>query len=137
MALVEIEWHPSPPQLRKFGVAMLVGFGVLALLAELWLGRRTLALVFACVGLGTGLLGLTGTRAALPIYWAWMGIAFVLGNITTRVLVGAFYFAMLAPLGLGMRLFGRDRMRRKRPAGTMWVDLPPSERDPKRYERQF
>lgn len=135
MALVEINWKPTPRELRKFGVTMIVGFAILGGLAY-WRDHPTLALVFACIGAGAGLLGLTGTRLALLVYLPWMAIAFVLGNIMSRVLVAVFFFGLITPMGLVMRLFGRDKLQRKNKRASYWDDLPRST-DRARYERQF
>ncbi len=135
MALVDINWKPTPHELRKFGVTMIIGFGVFALLAW-WRGHPTLATVFAGVGAGAGLLGLTGTRAALVVYLPWMAIAFVMGNIMSRVIVGAFFFGVITPMGLVMRLGGRDKLQRKNRRASYWDRLPPPS-DRAGYERQF
>lgn len=135
MALVDINWKPTPHELRKFGVTMIIGFGIFAGLAY-WRGHETLALVFACVGAGAGLLGLTGTKLAMLVYLPWMSLAFVMGNIMSRVLVAVFFYGLITPMGLVMRLIGRDKLRRKNTRASYWDDLPKST-DKARYERQF
>jgi hypothetical protein len=136
MALVEINWKPDRRELRKFGIAMIIGFGVLAAAAQWWWHRPTLAVVFAIVGAVAGLLGLTGTRAALLVYLPWMAIAFVLGNIMSRVLVAVFFYLVITPMGLLMRVFAKDALQRKNTRPSYWDDLPPPA-DRARYERQF
>ena len=136
MALVEINWKPDRRELRNFGIAMIVGFGILAALAHLWWEMPRLALGFAIAGGVAGLLGLTGTRAALVVYLPWMAIAFVLGNIMSRVLVAAFFYLMITPMGLVMRVVGKDALQRKNRRTSTWDALPKST-DPARYERQF
>lgn len=136
MALVEINWKPDARELRKFGVAMIVGFGILAALAYFWWERPTLALVFAIVGGVAGLLGLSGTRAAMVVYLPWMAIAFVMGNIVSRVLVTLFFYGLITPMGLIMRVVSKDALQRKNTRASMWDDLPPPA-DRERYERQF
>ncbi len=136
MALVEINWKPDRRELRTFGIAMIVGFGLLAALAYFWWHRPTVALVFASVGGVAGLLGLSGTRAAMVVYLPWMAIAFVMGNVVSRVLVTAFFFLVITPMGLVMRLVGRDALQRKNRRPSYWDDLPPPP-DRARYERQF
>ena len=138
MSLVQINWKPDARALRKFGVAMLVGFGLIGLLLQFGPHHRPLA-ARVCWGFGAaaGLLGLTGTRAALPVYWAWMGLAFVMGSIMSRVVLTVFYFGMITPMGWGMRLAGRDKLRlRRRDVKTYWSDLPPPA-GKAGYERQF
>jgi Saxitoxin biosynthesis operon protein SxtJ len=136
MALVEINWKPDRRELRNFGVAMIVGFGLLALAARFWWDAPTLALVFVIVGAVAGLLGLSGTRAAMLVYLPWMAVAFVMGNIVSRVLVAAFFYLMITPMGLFMRVFGKDALQRKNTRSSYWDDLPPPA-DRERYERQF
>ena len=136
MALVEINWRPSARELRKFGIAMIVGFGILALVAYFWWDTPTTAKVFCGIGAGAGLLGLTGTRAAMIVYLPWMAIAFVVGNIMSRVLVAAFFFGMITPMGLFMRLIRRDKLQLRNKRSSYWDDLPPPP-DKERYERQF
>jgi hypothetical protein len=140
MSMVKIEWHPKPRELRKFGITLIVGFGLIG--AAFWFGwpfgvRPAVALGLWIGGGAAGLLGLTGTPAALPLYWAWMGFAFVAGNVMSRVVLTLFYFLVMTPVGLFMRLIGRDKLGlRRRSAATYWVDLHLPD-DPSRYERQF
>ena len=142
MSLVQINWNPGPRQLRNFGLVLLVGFSVLGAVRLLWpagpqTGRSAvLAVVFFGIALVGGGIGLTGTRAALPFYWAWMAIAFVLGGIMSRVLFGLFFYGVLTPLALIMRLTGRDRLQlRRRPTDSYWHDVP-AVSDASRYEHQ-
>ena len=85
----------------------------------------------------TWFLGNTGTRAALPIYIVWMGVAFVMGSIISRVLISLFYYLMITPMGLVMRLSGRDKLKiKKQDCQTYWVDSKPLPENYS-YERQF
>jgi hypothetical protein len=139
--MVRIQWRPGARDLRKFGAVLIAGFGLVGLAFYAgWpvAARPGLALGLWIGGGAAGLLGLTGTRAALPVYWAWMGVAFVLGNIVSRIAVGAVFFLVVTPFALAMRVAGRDalRLRRDRSARTYWRDLEPTPgRDA--YERQF
>ncbi len=136
MSLVRIDWHPGPKQLRSFGAVFLTGFLLIGALFW-WRGVETAAIVCVSAAFVVGAIGLTGTRVALPFYWAWMGIAFVMGNIMSRVVIALVYFAVLTPIGIAQRLAGRDRLQLKRTdQESYWIDLddaPP----PEKYERQF
>jgi hypothetical protein len=139
--VVAINWKPGTRELRKFGASLVVGFGLIGL--AFWAGwpaaaRPSLAIGLWIGGGAAGLLGLTGTCAALPVYWAWMGVAFVMGNVVSRVALAAVYFLVFTPFGLILRLLGRDPLQLKRDAAakTYWQDLPaPSGDSPN--ERQF
>ncbi|MBP6831820.1 MAG: hypothetical protein KA978_13620 [Deltaproteobacteria bacterium] len=137
--LVRIEWNPSPKELRSFGAVSLVGFGVIAAVMT-WRHRPTAALAAGAIAVVFGLTGLSGTRAALPFYRAWMGVAWVMGNISGRVILVLTWLLAVVPAGLIARASGRDRMRLKRAKGegeSYWTDLPPAPRDPAHWERLF
>lgn len=146
MGFIEINWRPDAGELRKFGWSMIVGFGLIGSFLYLksaysshWQDWSVglLPLILWITGGLTGLLGLSGSRAALPVYWAWMGIAFVMGNIISRLLLMLFYYGMITPMGFCMRLFGRDKLALRRgQAVSYWQDVS-STRDPSSYERQF
>ena len=143
MSFVQINWKPGSRQLRSFGLVVLVGFSLLGTVRLLWPGPghpgHIGASALVCFGIAAvaGGLGLTGAKAALPFYWAWMGMACVLGAIMSRVLLGLFFYALLTPLGLVMRLTGRDRLQlHRRNMDSYWHDVP-AVPDVSRYERQF
>jgi hypothetical protein len=137
MSLVRINWRPDSTELRKFGLAMLVGFGLIGTLFHFGLNRTEVALVCWIFGAVAGVLGLTGWKAALPLYWTWMGIAFVLGNIMSRVVLTLFYYGMITPMGLCRRLAGRDRLKLRKPAtSTYWIDVA-LRTDPNQLDHQF
>ena len=49
-----------------------------------------------------------------PIYTTWMKIGHGLGWVNTRIILGVLFYVMILPMGLIMRLFGKDPMSRKR-----------------------
>ncbi len=136
MSLVEIDWHPDAKVLRRFGAGMLI-LGPIAAALLYAKDLPTAALVLLVFSVVAGALGLTGTRAGLPIYWFWMGISFVLGMIVSPIVFGLFYYGLVTPIALCMRLVGRDRLWRRKPqTETFWRDVEDVQ-DPSRYERQF
>jgi hypothetical protein len=66
-----------------------------------------------------------------------MGIAFVMGNIMSRVILVIVFYGMFTPMGLLSRLVGRDKLRlKKRGCNTYWLDAP-SGTVVEKAERQF
>jgi hypothetical protein len=65
--------------------------------------------------------------AALPIGWT-----------ISHLVLGAVYYLVLTPIGLVMRLLGRDPMQRRfdRSAKSYWIERTPRT-DPSRHFRQF
>ena len=143
MSLVKIDWKPDAASRRNFGLTMLIGFGAIGLAFYAWpwtwpITQNT-PVAWGCWGFAvvSGVLGLSGSRLALAIYLPWMAVAFVMGSIMSRILVATFFYLMITPMGLAMRLIGRDRLQLKRPKGdTCWIDHKTTD-DIRRYERQF
>ena len=47
------------------------------------------------------------------IYKAWMFIGHILGWINTRIILGIVFYGIVTPMGIVMKMMGRDPMRRK------------------------
>ncbi len=59
-------------------------------------------------------------RALGWVWNRWKAIAHVIGNFQARLLLSAFYFVVLAPFGIGVRLFS-DRLRLKGRSEAQWM----------------
>jgi hypothetical protein len=107
---------------RKFAFPVGTAFLVLAGIA-FW--RHPQALTWKVLGGLGGVLWVLGAimPAQLgPVYRGWMGFAKVLSKFTTPIFMGVVYYVVLTPIALGMRLFGRNKMRHKLENGSYWVD---------------
>lgn len=134
MSLVKINWQPDAKELRKFGLVVLIGFAIIGAIF-FFTARTTPAYYLWGIGAVFGFSGLTGTAIARPFYFIWMGFAFVIGNIMSRIIMFLVFFVVVTPLGLIMRLTGRDRLRLKKSnASSLWVDAPSAKQN---YQRQF
>lgn len=141
MSLLQIDWHPNKKTLCRFGIGMLIAFAVLGTLLHfgLWPVRQvnpTAGTACWVFGIVTGLLGISGTRAALPVYWFWMAISAALGAVIGPLVSAAIYYLVVTPIGLLGRAIGRDALRLRRGGETYWVDVKTPE-DARRYKRQF
>ncbi len=137
MALVEIDWRPDRAARRRFGRTVLLGCLVLAAVLGWGRGAWPVARWVAGAGVaGGGLCWLApGSQAALLVYRAWMGVAFVMGQLVSGVLLAAVWYMVLTPVGLVMRWRGHDPLqRRRRGDASFWRDLPEHGSD---LERQF
>ncbi len=74
-------------------------------------------------------------KGLAPLYKAWMAFGHVLGWINTRAILGLVFFVIVMPIGLVMRLFGKDPLRLRRSA-SYWIgrDKP---LDPQSLRNQF
>ncbi|MCA1590290.1 MAG: hypothetical protein LC730_04695 [Acidobacteria bacterium] len=143
MPLVHLNWKPNKKELRSFGAIFMGGFVLIGLTKYLWPFEwfiskdETLGAWLIGIGIVVGAIGLTGSRVALPFYWAWLGIAFVLGNIISRVIIALIYFLLFTPMRLLGSLFGRDKLQlKKRNTDSYWLDIS-LPREIEKYERQF
>lgn len=73
------------------------------------------------------------------IWQKWKIIAHTIGRFQTRLLVTLFYFLIISPVGLIMKLFGWDPLNSKRSkanAGTNWQTIKNGEPDLESLKRQ-
>ncbi|HNQ56255.1 MAG: sxtJ [Rhodocyclaceae bacterium] len=100
-------------ELRNFALIMagMVALFFGALVPWLWSWRFPAWPWYVAIGLGAwGLLAPLSLR--LP-YGLWTRLGHALGWLNTRLLLGIIFYLMITPMGLAMRLFGRDPMRRR------------------------
>jgi len=123
--MIDMPKRPTPKQLRWFGVIMFVFFSAVAGAVCFKLHARAVA--FALVGVGAvfALLFYAVRALRVPMYLAWMRVFFPVGWLVSNAIVAVIYYLIVTPIGLIMRLVGRDPMRRRfdRNAGTYWVAL--------------
>ncbi len=121
---------------RSFG--LLVG-GVFALLG-LWPvvvrhgEPRIWALVLAALLVGPALVL---PRALVPVRRIWMKAGHVLGWINTRIILAIAFYLVFTPVGLALRWFGRDPMRRRREPGIASYRQARQPRPGTHMRRQF
>jgi hypothetical protein len=126
-------------RIRKFAITMAIAFSLFGALLFFYFEKTTA---------GHVLWGLAGSMLVLgipypPLLWpferAWFYFAFALGWINMRILLSAVFYTMFVPVGLFMKLIGRDALERKldRSAETYWKERPQEPVDPESYERQY
>lgn len=79
--------------------------------------------MYAFAGLG-GLLvaaGLLMPGRMGPIHRAWMGFALAISKVTTPIFMGIVFFLVIMPVGLVMRLLGRNPIRHRPVNGSFWA----------------
>lgn len=70
---------------------------------------------------------LTREQWLTPLNRAWMGLGEWLGHIVNPLVLGLIYFGVFTPVGIVMRLAGRDVLARKWDAArqSYWVERDP------------
>ncbi len=139
MSLVEIDWNPNRKELRKFSTVALIASGLIALLLCVIKGLAVQwgAIIFA-VGIIVFLSSFVCLKITRIIYLGLILVTLPIGYVVSFILLAAFYFLLLTPLGLFFRLIGRDPLCRKFDpnAKSYWsIRKPP--KNLSRYFQQF
>jgi hypothetical protein len=109
----------TPAEGRKF--AWTVGTAFLALAGLFWWrDRPTVAVVLGALGGLLWLAGLAIPGRLGPVYRGWMGLAHAISKVTTPIFMGIVFFIIIAPVGLLMRLVGRNPIRHRLMQGSYW-----------------
>jgi hypothetical protein len=111
---------PTRSELRRFG--LLVGgvfVGVFGVLLPAW-RHRPLPLWPLLPGTPLLALALVAPASLKHPQRAWMALARVLGWINMRVLLTILFFVVITPMGMILRVAGRDPMRRRRDKGASY-----------------
>jgi len=98
-------------ELQSFGLIVGGIFSVIGLWPVVF---RTESPRLWAVALGAGLIGLGVVipRSLKQVHKVWMRVGQVLGWINTRILLGLIFYGLITPMGLLLRLLGKDAMRR-------------------------
>ena len=120
---------------RSFGVS--VG-GVLALIAAVswWRGHETMPMVagtVAAVLIAGGLFAPALLRVPNRLWWRF---ALILGWINSRIILSAFFFVVLTPVGIVMRALGRNPLKPARD-DTAWSPYAARRQDVTHYEHPY
>ena len=147
MSLVAVNWKPTQRQLRQFGWICLVVFAALGMLiyARHSVFRihldvstaRVLAVVLVGFGLMCAFAAIVAPGILRPLYIALTLITLPIGYVVSFVILAIMFYGVITPIGLFMRLIGRDTMQRKlQPElATYWEPRQPVS-DTQRYFRQ-
>jgi hypothetical protein len=127
--------------LRRFGLVVGGVFAGVAVVAAWRNGGAvgSTAAVLGAVGGALILLALAAPPVLRPVFRAWMGLAFVLGFVMTRVILTAVFALLFVPIGLALRLFGKDLLDRRRDpqARSYWRPKAYADPSPARLEKYY
>ncbi|MBN1526142.1 MAG: hypothetical protein JW919_00955 [Candidatus Omnitrophica bacterium] len=124
-------------ELREFGVvigAILIAIGDIAL----WRGKAS-ALCFLGAGIIFFGLGLFIPSALKQVQRAWMALGLAMGFFVSRLILSLLFYAVITPIGLTMKLFGKDmldeRIDKNKP--SYWHPRAAQEMPRESYENQY
>ena len=136
MSLIQINRRPKPRDLRVFATLWLIFLGTFAALA-LRKGNPTLAAILGSLALIVGALGLIAPPTVRLVYLAAVYVTFPIGFVVSHLILGLVYFLLITPIGLLMRLLGRDPLQRRfEPKRTSYWESKTESRSPASYLKQ-
>ena len=144
--MLEINTNPSRDDLRWFGLILAAVFGIVG--AIVWLKTWLLFGMGADPTMGSKIIW--GIAVVFPIvyyaipplrkplYVGFMYAVFPIGWVVSNVILAITYYLVLTPIGLLLRLGGKDPMERRLmpEAQTYWREHRTGD-DPARYFKQF
>ncbi|WP_028878158.1 SxtJ family membrane protein [Terasakiella pusilla] len=125
---------------RSFGLT--VG-GILALIAayRLWSSGilDTFGIILLAIAVPLFLLGLVYPKILAPLNKAWTKLGFLMFKIVNPIIMFLVYVITIVPIGLLMRLAGKDPMRMKldKEAKSYWIERDPAGPSPESMKKQF
>jgi len=136
-------WHEikniksGDKELREFGLVVggvLVLFGAIAM----WRGKIFYPYLYA-VGSILIIFGAAAPAALKPLQKAWMALAILIGFFMSRLLLAGLFYGVMTPIGLIMRLFGKDILdeRIEKGRASYWLPLSPERKAREHYEKQY
>lgn len=127
----------SPKTLRNFGITI----GGVMLLIGLWGMYSSGGWGIWLAGGGALLIAFAFIASAFlkPLNLIWMTLAIIMGWFMTRFILGALYYLVLTPIGLFLRISGKDLLHAKAnpAAATYWKKREYAIKQPSDYEKQF
>jgi hypothetical protein len=124
--------------LRQFAGLWIIFFLAIAARQEFHHHRHALAIILAIVAVTVGPLGVVRPRIIRPVFVAWMALAFPVGWVVSRIVLGIIFFGLLTPAAWVFRRIGRDELRLKPwPAATTYWCEKPLATSQSQYLRQF
>lgn len=126
------------PSDRKFGLTFAVIFvaaGIYGLFAP-W--SPLIYWLCGLAGISLFLVSAIAPPLLHPLNSAWFAFGEILGRVVSPLALGVLFYALITPISVITRLFGRDELRlKRRPVRSYWVFRKTSIPDPNSFKRQF
>jgi Saxitoxin biosynthesis operon protein SxtJ len=136
--VIDLNFNPTKKELRTFGLCALAFLALVGWVVFRRSGSIPLGAAVAGVGIVTAALALMAPKSLRPVWIVLMVVNYPIGWVVTHVVVAVIFYLVVTPVGVIMRLSGRDPMERAfdRAAKSYWK---PRRSDPgsDRYFRQY
>jgi hypothetical protein len=142
--MLNVNTNPTPRELRKFALTMLIGMPVVGAIwtGIIWWSQDVLnpwiLAWFSALGVSVCILTFLSQGAGRKAYIGWHTLAALIEAIISLLSTFIMYWLTIVPIGLVMRLFGRKPLPLTfdRSTPSYWKEYQEPE-DIKRYFRQY
>ena len=123
---------------RAFGFVFAGLFALLTLL-KLWRGWTAWGWVFLVLALAFAAAATAAPGILAPLNRLWLKFGLVLHKVVTPIVMGLLFYGVVTPMGVAMRLMGKEFLRLKRDpdAKTYWIERDPPGPAPDSMKNQF
>ncbi|MFM7672962.1 MAG: SxtJ family membrane protein [Candidatus Fonsibacter sp.] len=109
---------------KKDNVIFGITFSAVFLIIALWplldgLNLRTWSLITSAAFV---MISLTFPNVFTYLNLWWIKLGYFLGKIISPIVMGIVFFIIVTPIGLLLRLFGKDILRLKRNKNSYWIN---------------
>ena len=96
---------------RNFGLVFFIVF----LIISLWplINGDSIRIWSAIISLIFLILGLMNSKLLTPLNKLWFKFGMILGAIVAPVVMGVIFFLVITPIGLAMKIIGKDLLNKK------------------------
>lgn len=117
---------PSLPSNQKFGW-FFVGVFILIATHSLWRGSTIWAWVLYALSFILFIITALSPERLAPVNRLWFKFGILLGKVISPITIGIMFFALITPIALVTRIFGRDELKlRKRLTDSYWINRIPT-----------
>ncbi|HEY0306278.1 MAG TPA: SxtJ family membrane protein [Longimicrobiales bacterium] len=120
---------------RRFAFTLAAAFALVAAVMW-WRAHETLMYGAGAASLALAVAGVVVPGMLGPVFRAWMRLGHALSRVMTPLVMGILYLFLFTPIGLLMRVFGRNPLVHKTANDSYWTERPPP-RGKAALERQF
>jgi len=130
--------EPTPKELRYFGLLLALFLGIFGALA-VWRWHTPVAgWLLGCLGIAVAIAYYALPSLRRPLFLTWHTLLSPVQRTVSFLVLVFVYYVVFTPLGLFLRLLGRDALGRVfEHQATSYFVRRRIERDPARYFRQF
>ena len=122
---------------RNFGLVMAAATAILGALPLLRLAAPHWWLIGVAIAFAVP--ALIVPRALHPLNYAWFRLGLLMHRVISPLIIGAVFFLCVTPIGVIMRLFGKDvlSLRRRADLPSYWIVRDPPGPEPGTMTNQF